>query len=145
MGLEFDAFFWYVLMMLENMLFYLGWIVEIIFVLLWMMLERWMEGMIWWKLVICWGLCWMIWAWILIWVAPTWRRMVTVTVRVDTCPSWPSDEVVYRSNLNPNLRRLPTPHNYIITWIIPKFIIFTSSILLEFEFDWYSQNLRLRG
>lgn len=38
-------------MMLENMLFYLGWIVEIIFVLLWMMLERWMEGMIWWKLV----------------------------------------------------------------------------------------------
>ena len=36
-------------MMLENMLFYLGWIVEIIFVLLWM-LERWMEGMIWWKL-----------------------------------------------------------------------------------------------
>jgi hypothetical protein len=39
-------------MMLENMLFYLGWIVEIIFVLLWMMLERWMEGI---------GLCWMIW------------------------------------------------------------------------------------
>ena len=69
MGLEFDAFFWYVLMMLENMLFYLGWIVEIIFVLLWM-LERWMEGMIWWKLDDLLRALLDDLGWILIWVAP---------------------------------------------------------------------------